>query len=283
METKKCTKCGESKPVSNFQNIRRNRDGLHTQCNACVSENVANYLARKYNAIPRGKQSQIQARKKAGVKQCNECHEHKGFSHFHKSEASPDGHGYTCKPCLSQARKQLAQAQKATTAAKTQLPNGYAARQQQQQEIKQFVAQIKQSIANLPLGIQQKPVVYVSLPIGYGRLPNVDQLALAQKRAQAAANQINAMGYRAVTPFTIGAPNTQNYQRILNYCLAYMQATRPILFFMDGWKQSYGCKNEWFLSQDMGLPTEMEQTNGMYYLQQRAEMLGIHPKFALAQ
>jgi hypothetical protein len=35
-QTKKCNKCGETKPVKDFCMVRRNADGLNTYCRACV-------------------------------------------------------------------------------------------------------------------------------------------------------------------------------------------------------------------------------------------------------
>lgn len=38
MENKKCSKCGEVKPVSGFSKATRNKDGLQGHCKSCVTE-----------------------------------------------------------------------------------------------------------------------------------------------------------------------------------------------------------------------------------------------------
>ena len=38
MDGKKCTKCGEVKPLSEFNLHRKNKDGLDYKCRACAAE-----------------------------------------------------------------------------------------------------------------------------------------------------------------------------------------------------------------------------------------------------
>ena len=43
--TKACTKCKTEKPRQEFVKLRRSRDGLHSQCKACISVRRRAYLA----------------------------------------------------------------------------------------------------------------------------------------------------------------------------------------------------------------------------------------------
>lgn len=38
MDTKKCTKCQNEKPLDEFHNVKRNKDGKHNKCKTCASE-----------------------------------------------------------------------------------------------------------------------------------------------------------------------------------------------------------------------------------------------------
>ena len=42
------------------------------------------------------------------VKTCNKCHQEKPLSDFYRSNKSPDGHQYTCKPCAVAGARQWA-------------------------------------------------------------------------------------------------------------------------------------------------------------------------------
>lgn len=43
METKKCNKCNEFKPLAEFNRNKTRKDGLHTYCKKCNKEVSANY------------------------------------------------------------------------------------------------------------------------------------------------------------------------------------------------------------------------------------------------
>jgi hypothetical protein len=53
MEQKRCTKCGETKPLSEFYRNKRKPDGRHSWCKACMREYQA-----KYNQTAKGRESQ---------------------------------------------------------------------------------------------------------------------------------------------------------------------------------------------------------------------------------
>lgn len=277
MKTKKCTKCGNTKELSQYQESKKSTEGVNAHCNSCASEIMAKFYLRKYDT----KKTEIKTRKKLEVKQCNECKSVKSFPHFTKQSDSPDGHGYTCRPCVSKLKKEYAKALRKELNRQTTLKNGYVTRRENARELAEIKKKIQYREKCLSTSQRNKPVVYVSLPIGFGKMPNIDQLKLAKKRAAKIANQLSALGYRAETPFTIGVPENGNYNSVMQYCLQYLVAVRPVMFFMDGWQQSYGCTKEWFKTHDLGLTLEKENTNGLYALQHRAEVLNVHPNYAL--
>ena len=51
METKRCTKCGEVKPVSEFHKKKRARDGRQARCKACVKAYAAEWYVRNRERI----------------------------------------------------------------------------------------------------------------------------------------------------------------------------------------------------------------------------------------
>lgn len=272
METKKCNKCGETKAISHFQIDSRIKDGHRNKCNECVSEYMAAYYARKYDeASPK-----IKMRIEQKVKKCNVCNETKGFSHFNKSQKSPDGHAYTCSVCNAKNVEEYRKEENEKIQQKTQLPNGYAAKRERY--IKHIEAIQKQHTKTLQVG----KLVYVSLPIGYGKLPRPEQEQLARKRAAVAADKLRALGYQVITPFTLGIPPTYTYTEALETCLAMMQRYRPIMFFLDGWRSSNGCYTEFNLALDMKLTTEQEAVSGFRFMEDRARDLCIHPDCAFA-
>jgi predicted GIY-YIG superfamily endonuclease len=52
MDVKKCTKCGEIKPVSEFTKNKNTKDGLHCWCKACKNAAHGKYRkTKKYKAV----------------------------------------------------------------------------------------------------------------------------------------------------------------------------------------------------------------------------------------
>lgn len=52
-ETKRCTKCGETKPLDEFHNDRASADGRTAWCKSCNLATVAARRAKKVPAAPR--------------------------------------------------------------------------------------------------------------------------------------------------------------------------------------------------------------------------------------
>lgn len=49
METKKCTKCGEEKPIAEFHKKTKSKDGYYSQCKLCVKK--YNDSTKEYRAL----------------------------------------------------------------------------------------------------------------------------------------------------------------------------------------------------------------------------------------
>jgi len=86
-ETKKCAKCGEEKPLSEFWKDKHRIDGL---CDRCID------CHKKLKSNPK-----IIVREK----RCTGCEEIKPIEEFHKSSMSKDNHAYRCKTCTLRADK----------------------------------------------------------------------------------------------------------------------------------------------------------------------------------
>ena len=47
METRKCSKCGEVKPINEFYKHKKQKDGLSIQCKCCVKEYYKKHLKER--------------------------------------------------------------------------------------------------------------------------------------------------------------------------------------------------------------------------------------------
>tara|TARA_R110002012_G_scaffold156209_1_gene317067 strand:+ start:1788 stop:2405 length:618 start_codon:yes stop_codon:yes gene_type:complete len=92
METKRCSKCGETKGVGEFHKDRGKKDGLFSYCKPCV---------KKYNVL-------LRPRYEASVteKTCNTCGVTKGAGEFSKDRTRRSGLRGVCRDCDQKARAQ---------------------------------------------------------------------------------------------------------------------------------------------------------------------------------
>lgn len=80
---KRCTKCGQDKPLTDFHKNKRSKDGLQYWCKPCVLSDV-----------PR-EPIEVEA------KRCRDCGATKAASEFHSNKRAKDGLQPYCKPCNS--------------------------------------------------------------------------------------------------------------------------------------------------------------------------------------
>lgn len=51
METKKCSTCGEVKPINEFYKQRDSKDGLHSRCKCCKNKKQKEYCKKHFKKI----------------------------------------------------------------------------------------------------------------------------------------------------------------------------------------------------------------------------------------
>lgn len=96
VDVKKCTKCGETKPLDAFGKNSRMKNGLFNQCKPCVN---ANNVAR-WNAKQAVKKEAALASIANGSKTCTQCGERKPLDSFHVQGLSMDGYQNKCIACF---------------------------------------------------------------------------------------------------------------------------------------------------------------------------------------
>ena len=105
IESKRCSKCGQLKPVGDFYASTRNRDGYSCHCKLCVQNQKQSYHRR----LAARRQSEI---RRTDTKKCPKCRQVKRVSEFYKAVGKVDGYRALCKECDSssavQYRKKVA-------------------------------------------------------------------------------------------------------------------------------------------------------------------------------
>ncbi len=88
METKRCSKCGIEKSLTEFYKAKGYRHGIDSQCKKCREEYRRSH-PNKHNYIP-----QIE-----GEKQCSKCGKFFSITNFATNKTCRDGRGSLCKSC----------------------------------------------------------------------------------------------------------------------------------------------------------------------------------------
>jgi len=94
IKSKRCSKCGESKPVTDFYSSTSNSDGYTCHCKLCIQKQKQAYhkrlAARHRREIPR-----------IETKRCPRCGEVKPVSKFYKAVGKVAGYATHCKDCAA--------------------------------------------------------------------------------------------------------------------------------------------------------------------------------------
>ena len=90
MDTKRCSRCGETKPLDDYHNDRSKPDGKVTTCRACLRERG---LER------RAQQRALRPAKVPGPRPCSRCGVVKELDEFDNSSTSWDKKTARCKAC----------------------------------------------------------------------------------------------------------------------------------------------------------------------------------------
>lgn len=118
--TKRCAKCREIKPTSEFHKCTNRHDGLWCYCRRCTSKN------------PKGfdewwaKRKQLQADRDSGLKRCSKCKQTLPVSSFNRDSERSDGLYAYCKECVKPyARAAEQREREKREASKEKLPEGF--------------------------------------------------------------------------------------------------------------------------------------------------------------
>jgi len=95
MATKRCSRCKQEKPVTEFNKNRRAKDGLYYYCRECHRAHLREY--RTKNAARNPDEVPIPPEKR-----CPGCGVTRPSSEWHRNRAHPDGLEVYCKPCRSE-------------------------------------------------------------------------------------------------------------------------------------------------------------------------------------
>lgn len=97
IQTKRCSRCGEVKPISDFNKQKRASDGLQRYCKECQKAVKKEWY--KANREEDTKQDIIDIEE--GFKRCSRCGEVKPITEFYSCKSSKDGLYSYCKDCRS--------------------------------------------------------------------------------------------------------------------------------------------------------------------------------------
>lgn len=97
-----CSKCGLSKPISEFHKDKKGRDGHSSRCKECAKKHVKQWAHNKFS--DRFKRSEAEKSERAllleqGQKKCSRCGEVKSIDDYYQDSRKKDGLYGKCKAC----------------------------------------------------------------------------------------------------------------------------------------------------------------------------------------
>jgi hypothetical protein len=104
---KRCTKCGQSRPLNEFSKHSTCADGYGVYCRKCSTIQM-----REYRKTPAEKRSRFLLHERVKntlttlTKCCNRCKQEKPLDAFYKRATNLDGHHGECKKCFNVAQKE---------------------------------------------------------------------------------------------------------------------------------------------------------------------------------
>ena len=99
-ETKRCTKCGEERPLSDFY-FRKDKGIHYAHCKQCHNEYNRVRLQEYRKLHPKPQPQPLPE----GHKRCSKCGEVKPYESFFRKSASKDGRESECKACYFERTK----------------------------------------------------------------------------------------------------------------------------------------------------------------------------------
>lgn len=98
VEEKKCSKCGETKPISEFLPRKVSKDGYRGQCKGCMREYYLAYNDHIRDLPPEEKPHHHEPVGMTRV--CKTCGVRKDYAQFRKRNR-PGGIDYSCRECTT--------------------------------------------------------------------------------------------------------------------------------------------------------------------------------------
>jgi 5-methylcytosine-specific restriction endonuclease McrA len=100
MNTKRCTKCNEIKPIAEFYRSSQNSDGLESWCKECRRQ-ASRERYRSTKEAVRGHRMSVY---RDGLKRCSACGEWKPTTEYYSKSDNWDNLSHKCKVCKSVTR-----------------------------------------------------------------------------------------------------------------------------------------------------------------------------------
>jgi len=113
MLTKTCTKCNQTKPISEFHKNKKLKDGVNVWCKTCTKDYRKSYNKNtKEKRATKSKQYRDSIKNKPketsiSEKHCTYCNQIKPISEFHKRKDTPSGYRSHCKICTNNSNKKF--------------------------------------------------------------------------------------------------------------------------------------------------------------------------------
>lgn len=110
--TKRCSKCGEDKPLDDFYRSKRGLHGRYSSCKACKSAQSTTWVKQNREKRNETRAARRERRKAEGPdvvvteKRCPDCGATKPREQFGKDRGARDGLQHRCKACARQRRRE---------------------------------------------------------------------------------------------------------------------------------------------------------------------------------
>lgn len=104
--TKRCNKCHEKKPLSEFSKLAQSRDGFNYRCRQCERRRFKEYRSKNpdYYKNQKPQKVELERRRREGNKACTSCGLVKSLEDFHLRRGAQDGRMSRCGDCVNAER-----------------------------------------------------------------------------------------------------------------------------------------------------------------------------------
>lgn len=99
METKKCIRCHEENPLSEFPKDKQKKSGYRAECKVCHNKRNGQLREINKDKIDEKHRQWREENKDRKIKECVRCQEEKPLSEFNEDKSKKDGYRPECKAC----------------------------------------------------------------------------------------------------------------------------------------------------------------------------------------